>query len=189
MFLLPFRWGNLNLNHHIAGWIAWGLLKIAAIEVEVIGEEDLYRHQPCIYVSNHQSGFDIATFGSIYPKQTIAIGKKEVLWIPFFGLLFAAAGNVMIDRAQRSKAIASLSQTLTVVRKKKASIWIFPEGTRNSSGIGLLPFKKGAFFMAIEGGMPIVPVVSSSLLPLINWREKKIHSGKIRLQIMRALCF
>ena len=82
-------------------------------------------------------GLDMATFGTVYPQRTIVIGKKEVKWIPFFGIFYVAAGNIMIDRNKTAKAVAGLKETVDIIRNKKVSIWIFPEGTRNRTGKGL----------------------------------------------------
>lgn len=178
------RWGNLNIDRDFARFFSWGVLKFLGFSVEVEGIEHLEAHQPCIYVVNHQSGLDMATFGQIYPQRTIVIGKKEVKWIPFFGLFFMAAGNIAIDRNKTSKAVAGLKQAVEVVKMKKVSIWIFPEGTRNASGEGLLPFKRGPFHMACQAGVPIVPLVSSPLKKLFSWKERRLTPGVLKIKIL-----
>src|SRR5688572_10724511 len=107
-----FRWGDLNLDRYFAHLWGWGALKISGIHLAVDGMAGLERSQPCIYVANHQSNLDMATYGSFYPHRTIVIGKKELLWVPVFGLLFVAAGNILIDRNRRTKAVAGLSQAV-----------------------------------------------------------------------------
>lgn len=87
------------------------------------------------------------------------IGKKELKWIPFFGYFFWGAGNMMIDRQKRSKAFAGLAQAAQEIKRRAVSIWVFPAGTRHPSGTGMLPFKRGAFYLAVEAQIPIVPVV------------------------------
>ncbi len=178
------RWGNLNIGRDFARFFSWGVLKVLGLHVEVEGREYLEACQPCIYVANHQSNLDIATFGVLYPRKTVVIGKKEVSWIPFFGLFYVAAGNVLIDRNKTSKAVAGLSQAVEAIQKKGVSIWIFPEGTRNLSGHGLLPFKRGAFHMAIQAGIPIVPIVSEPLSPFVNWKKKISRGGVFRIRVL-----
>jgi 1-acyl-sn-glycerol-3-phosphate acyltransferase len=178
------RWGNLNIDRDFARFFSWGVLKLLGLRVEVEGKEHLEKNQPCIYVANHQSGLDMATFGTIYPKRTIVIGKKEVVWTPFFGVFFVAAGNVLIDRKKTDKAIAGLKQTVEVIRKKKVSIWIFPEGTRNRTGNGILPLKRGAFHMAAQAEIPIVPLVSAPLYPRISWKEKRVTPGTLKIKVL-----
>jgi 1-acyl-sn-glycerol-3-phosphate acyltransferase len=184
LVLCVVRWGHPNLDRDFARVFSWGVLRIAGVRVATEGLEHLTAAQPCIYVANHQSGFDMATFGAIYPTRTIVIGKKELKWIPLFGLFFVAAGNIMIDRQRRTKAIAGLGQAVEAIRERGSSIWIFPEGTRNRTRELLQPFKKGAFYMAIEAGVPIVPIVSAPLEPVLNWRRKKVNGGTLRLRVL-----
>jgi 1-acyl-sn-glycerol-3-phosphate acyltransferase len=164
--------------------LSWGVLRILGIKLEVQGYEYLKSSQPCIYVVNHQSGLDMATFGAIYPKQTIIIGKKQLIWIPFLGLYFIASGNISIDRDRRLKAYAGLAQAAEVVRSRKASIWVFPEGTRNTAKKGLLPFKRGAFHIAMKAGVPLVPVVSSSLLPIFDRKKRFLKPGTLKITVL-----
>jgi len=184
IFRSLFRWGDLNLNRDFGRMFAHGCLKITRVKVNVLGLENLEAEQPCIYVANHQSAYDLVSFGSAYPRRTIIIGKKELKWMPFFGVLYMAGGNILIDRQKQHKAFESLFQALEAIRERKASIWIFPEGTRNRTGYGLLPFKKGAFYLAIEAGVPIVPLLSSSLKPVISWKEKRIDPGTVEVRIL-----
>lgn len=177
------RWGNLNIDRDFARFFSWGVLRILGFKVEVEGRENL-NHQPCIYVANHQSGLDMATFGTIYPSRTIVIGKKEVKKMPFFGIFFVAAGNVTIDRKKTAEAVAGLKEVVEVIREKKVSIWIFPEGTRNRSGVGILPFKKGPFHMARQAGIPVVPLVSSSLNPRLDWKGRRLTPGVVKIRVL-----
>lgn len=89
----------------------------------------------------------------------------------------------MIDRKRTHKAVAGLSQAVQAVQKKGVSIWIFPEGTRNR-GTGLLPFKKGAFHMAVQAGVPIVPMVGEPLSPFVDWKKKTMKGGTYRIKIL-----
>lgn len=179
-----FRWGDLNLDRDFGKLFTPFGLKILGLKVETQGTENLTSHQPCIYVGNHQGALDVMIFGISYPERTITIGKKEIIWIPFFGLFFAAAGNIMINRHKRVQAIAGLNQALDVLKVKKASIWIFPEGTRNRSDQPLLPFKKGAFHMALSAGVPIVPILASPMKPLMDWKNKKLYPGTIQVRVL-----
>lgn len=184
LFACLVRWGDPSLNRTFSHLFAWGTLKISGIDVRLEGAEHLDAHQPCIYVANHQSGFDLAVFGKIYPGRALVIGKTELKWIPFFGLFFAAAGNISIKRQKRVKAIKGLGVAVEAIKKRDVSIWIFPEGTRNGGADSMLPFKKGAFYMAIEAGVPIVPVVCSPLLPIIDWKKKSLRPGQVTVRVL-----
>src|SRR6185437_9234683 len=135
------------------------------------------KHQPCIYVANHQGSLDIATFGSFYPRKTVVIAKKEILYLPVLNLYFKAAGNLLIDRGNRSRAVASLAKAVRAIREKGASVWIFPEGTRNRTADPILPLKKGAFHMAIEAQVPVVPVICAPIRGILDW--KAVRSGGV----------
>lgn len=178
------RWGNLNTNRHSARLFSWGALKILGIKLRLKGEEYLEGSQPCVYVANHQSALDVATFGAIYPSRTLVIGKKELLWLPFFGLYFIAAGNILINRQKRVKAILNLSHAVKAVQNRLASIWIFPEGTRSRGKVELLPFKKGAFMLAIQAGVPLVPIVCAPLETLMDGKTRKFRKGTLTIQIL-----
>jgi len=178
------RWGYLNTDRDFARIFSWGVLKILRIRVEVEGREHLQTGQPCIYIANHQSNLDVATFGGVYPQKTVVIGKKELHWIPFFGIFFVASGNIIIDRKKRDKAVAGLSHAVEEIRKKGISIWIFPEGTRNRAGEGLLPFKRGAFHMAVQAGIPLVPLVSAPLSSVVSWKQRHIKGGTLRVRVL-----
>jgi 1-acyl-sn-glycerol-3-phosphate acyltransferase len=184
LVLCVFRWGDLNLDRSFGRLFAWGAIRFSGVKVEVEGLEHLEAQQPCIYVANHQSGLDMATFGSIYPHRTVVVGKKELLYIPFFGLYFKAAGNIVLNRQKRVSAIAGLSEAAKFIRKNKASVWIFPEGTRNRTDEPMMPFKKGAFYMALQAQVPIVPVVSSPLYEVVSWKEKRLNGGRVRLRVL-----
>lgn len=118
--------------------------------------------QPAIYIANHQNNYDMVTISSMVPPKTVTIGKKSLIWVPFFGLVYWATGNIFINREKRSSAISTMAAVGDIIKERQISIWMFPEGTR-SRGRGLLPFKTGAFHTAIAAGVPIVPIVCSTL--------------------------
>jgi 1-acyl-sn-glycerol-3-phosphate acyltransferase len=151
-------------------------IKILGFELESRNLERLEENQPCVYVGNHQDILDLFILGSIQPRRTVSIGKKSVKWIPIFGWGYYLAGHHLIDRKVHSKAMKVMNKTLDVIKRDRKSIFLFPEGTR-SQGKGLLPFKKGAFHLALQAGVPIVPVVASSYIKHIDlnrWRTGKV---------------
>lgn len=181
--LTLFRWRNAE-NNFFFGKI-YGLIAraIMGIQVQVEGTENL-QVRPGTFVVNHQSGLDLATLSAVYPRGAVIIGKKEIRFIPVFGLMFEAFGNVLINRQDRSSALSDLKRAVLEMKKKNLSAWIFPEGTRNTNGEGLLPFKKGAFYMAIESGSPVVPIICSRLERLVNFRKRYAHSGTLVVRVL-----
>ena len=99
--------------------------------------------------------------------RTVSVGKKSLIWIPFFGILYWITGNIFLDRENRTKAHSTMAQLAHRINEDNLSIWMFPEGTR-SRGRGLLPFKTGAFHAAISAEVPIIPVVCSTTHNKIN---------------------
>ena len=183
VLMAPFRWGDRRLNRDVAHLLSWGMLRCAGVRLCIDGREHLDPAVPSIVLFNHQSAFDVASIGALAHERSVVIGKKELIWIPFFNLLFLAAGNVMIDRKARTLAISGLDRAVDVLRRDGASIWIAPEGTRNT-GDGLLPFKKGAFHMAIAAQVPLVPIVCASLRPIIDWKQQIFGPGVLPVRIL-----
>jgi len=140
--------------------------------------------QSCVIIANHQSNYDLFVFGNVVPRRTVCIGKKSLKWVPLFGQLFWLAGNVLIDRGNAIKARQSILTTTHTLQHEDTSIWVFPEGTRNF-GEDLLPFKRGAFQMAIAAGVPIVPVCVSNYIK--HMRLNRWHSGEVLIRSLPAI--
>lgn len=154
--------------------------------VKVEAQVDSLNAQPpgFVMVANHQSNYDLFLLGGIVPPRTVAVGKKSLGLIPLFGQLFWLGGNILVNRENAREARRSLQLTSKTLRDRSTSIWIFPEGTRNGTD-ELLPFKKGAFHMAIDAGVPIVPVCISRYrrtLRLGRWR-----SGQVRVRALAPI--
>lgn len=98
--------------------------------------------------------------GTFVPKKTVSVGKKIIRWFPFFGQIYWLSGNILIDRKRKKKALGAMKQAGDKMMERGIKVWIMPEGTR-SKGRGLLPFKKGAFHLAKQTNLPVIPVVLS----------------------------
>ena len=135
--------------------------KVFGIKLDLRIPEDAYSRGQHIYVANHQNNWDLFTVSSAVTPKVVTVGKKSLAWMPLFGQLYWLTGNILIDRANRSKAVGTIDQVVDNLKDSDVSVWMFPEGTR-SRGRGLLPFKTGAFHAAIGAGLPIIPIVCSS---------------------------
>lgn len=156
-------------------------LWLMGVKVRLEADSVLNHRRPAVIVANHLSNYDLFVFGRIVPERTVSLGKTSLKWIPLFGQLYWLAGNVLIDRGNAIRAKQSMLDLTDTLQHKDLSIWVFVEGTR-SHGKGLGPFKKGAFQMAINAGVPIVPVVSNTYV-----RQVKLgrwNNGEIILRSM-----
>jgi len=159
--------GLLNRSHRDAVNVTaslWGDLTtaLAGVDFRVEGEEHLWSHRPAVFIFNHQSGLDAPLMVKMVRRDVTGIGKQEVRWNPIFGPAFWAAGAVFIDRSDTAKAIQAMRPAVEALRNGR-SILIAPEGTRQPTP-RLGPFKKGAFHLAMQAGVPIVPVVFRNVL-------------------------
>ncbi|NOH64673.1 1-acylglycerol-3-phosphate O-acyltransferase [Vibrio sp. RE88] len=146
--------------------------RVFGITLELRLPEDAYIRGQHIYIANHQNNWDLFTVSSAVTPKVVTVGKKSLAWMPLFGQLYWLTGNILIDRANRSKAKGTIDQVVDSMNQSDVSVWMFPEGTR-SRGRGLLPFKTGAFHAAIGAKLPIVPIVCSSTsgLKINRWNN------------------
>lgn len=108
------------------------------------------------------------------------VAKRELFYVWPFGLAAWLAGLIFIDRVRGEKARDTLNQVNSKIKKQKIKLWVFPEGTRRNTG-EIHEFKKGAFHMAIDEQIPILPVVFSSYCTFFNSKKKILNSGTIIL--------
>jgi putative phosphoserine phosphatase/1-acylglycerol-3-phosphate O-acyltransferase len=155
--------GSMREAINVSGSM-WGDLatSLAGIDLRVEGEEHLWSHRPAVFIFNHQSALDAVLMVKLIRRDVTGIGKKELQRNPIFGPVFAAAGMVFVDRANSTKAIEALEPAVEALRQGR-SLAIAPEGTRSRTP-RLGRFKKGAFRMAMQAGVPIVPVVFRNVL-------------------------
>jgi 1-acyl-sn-glycerol-3-phosphate acyltransferase len=154
----------------------WG----CRIEVVRIGMPDIDAGKPYVFMSSHESIFDIMALFIAIPCDVRMLSKVELRRIPILGWSMWMAGFVFIDRKSPASAKRSIDRAAELVRGGK-SIVIFPEGTRGD-GRDLLPFKKGGFVLAIQSGVPVVPVAiqgSAATLPKHTWFPRK---GRIEVR-------
>lgn len=138
---------------------------------------------PAIYVSNHTSPLDIFLGIWIAPLGTCGIAKKEIVWYPFFGQLYAISGHLMIDRQNRGNAVEALRSVADLVKRHRLGVWMWPEGTRARDG-RLLPFKKGFAHLALATRLPIVPVVITGAHRVWRKGSLAIHPTDVGVRIL-----
>ncbi len=166
-----------NNTYVLGRFLGFGVLPLNGLKLKFINKEALYQIDgPAVLISNHQDNFDAFIIGSFVPKKTVSIGKKIIRLFPFFGQIYWLSGNILIDRKRKKRALGAMNQAAKKMREKGIKVWIMPEGTR-SRGRGLLPFKKGAFHLAKQNNLPIIPVILSNYaqtLDLNSWSNTPI---------------
>ena len=142
----------------------WGDLAASAagIDLRVEGQEHLWSDRPAVFIFNHQSGLELVLMLKLLRRDFTGIAKEELRQNPIFGPLFRAAGVVFVDRSNTAKAIQALGPAVEALRQGRSLI-IAPEGTRSTTA-AVGRFKKGAFRLAMDAGVPIVPVVFRNVL-------------------------
>ncbi|WP_297481908.1 1-acylglycerol-3-phosphate O-acyltransferase [uncultured Photobacterium sp.] len=157
--------------------------RVLGIKLEIRYAEGAEHVGSAVYIANHQNTYDLFTVSGAIMQRTVTVGKKSLVWIPLFGQLYWITGNILIDRANRSKAVGTIGQVVDKIKKNKVSVWMFPEGTR-SRGRGLLPFKTGAFHAAIGAQVPVVPIVCSST---DNVKLNRRDNGLVIVEVMKPI--
>ena len=178
--LRPFNPGNVTIMAKLVKLGTYILgFKVIKRDVEI-----MHDHHPGLFISNHQHNIDIFLASHILPHRTVSLGKKSLRWIPLFGQFYWLSGNVLIDRNNKRSAHGTMDQVAVAIKEKNTSIWMMPEGTR-SHGRGVLPFKKGAFFTAINAQVDIMPICISTLDGHLDFSKWK--SGTVIIQALPAV--
>ena len=162
---------------------AWGktILWAAGAKVKMEGLERLDRVGPQIMVSNHQSWFDVFALSAYLPVRFRFVAKKELGRIPIYGQAWRACGHVSVDRGDRSAAIEALAQASGEVKDLGLTMVMFPEGTRSPTG-ELQRFKKGAFVLAIQLQIPLVPIGIVGSRAIMRKGGWKVRAGDITIR-------
>jgi 1-acyl-sn-glycerol-3-phosphate acyltransferase len=156
LMIYSFLVGNVDLMYRVATRLGIGAVKLAGVKINVTGLERLDPGQNYIFLSNHVSNLDPPVLVPSIPGRCSVLVKKEVFRIPIFGAAMHMANLVPVDRKNREAAIESVRAAVEVMQHHVHMV-IFAEGTRSRDG-RLLPFKKGPFHLAMEVGVPVVPV-------------------------------
>lgn len=163
-------------------WI-WVILRGSNVHLDVEGLEHVEPGRSYIVMANHRSMYDIpALHGLLGRSRDLRwVGKKELVRVPFFGWALRVSRHVVIDRQDRSAAIAALERAAAESREGVGFV-IMPEGTRSFDRT-LLPFKKGGFHLAIDTGLPILPIGISGSEAMMPKGTAWILHGTIRVEV------
>ncbi len=167
--------------YRIERWWAWLVSKSMGLSFSLRGQDKVVPGTSYIITPNHQSNSDILALISVLPIRFRWVIKKELTKIPVFGWALSRTGAIAIDRSNPKEAIHIL-QNATDKLKGNWSVLIYPEGTRTSDG-KLLPFKKGAFMMAVQTGIPILPVTNNGAFKVLRKKTIWFRPGHVTVTI------
>lgn len=180
--------GVLRIRNRPGGvydWCAreWSrfMLWVAGTPVAVVGLEHVPAGRPVVYVSNHQSWFDIWALAARLPGQVRFVSKMELARVPILGGAMQSAGHIFLDRTNRQAAFAAYEEAAQTIRDGMSAV-VFPEGTRSRTG-ELQPFKKGPFVFGIAAQVPLVPVYCAGTFDILPKGKVRINSHPIALYI------
>ncbi|XP_053908050.1 1-acyl-sn-glycerol-3-phosphate acyltransferase alpha isoform X3 [Cuculus canorus] len=156
------------------------------IRMGVRGAQHLPPRQPYVVVSNHQSSLDLLGMMEVLPDRCVPIAKRELLYMGAVGLACWLGGIIFIDRKRPRDAIGVLAQAADTMLRHDVRVWVFPEGTRNHEG-SMLPFKRGAFHLAVQAQVPVVPIVISSYRHFYSKRERRFTAGRCVIEVLPPL--
>ena len=145
-------------------WV-YGLFRLNGIRIRVQGRENIKESNPSILISNHASLLDIPAIVAAVPLPVRFIAKRSLIWFPIFGWFMYFARHVLIDRASAVSAAKSLKKASRLM-KQGISVVVFPEGTRSPDG-EVKEFKRGAFLLALQSRVPIVPISISGTYEML----------------------
>jgi len=158
------------------------------LTIEVRGAEKLKDNLPQVLVSNHQSAIDALVMSHVNPSKCAVMAKASLKWVPFFNVAALLSNTVFVNRSNHESAQRSAEQAAEAIMRKRLKLWVFAEGTRHR-GHGMLPFKKGAFNIAVHAQVPVVPVVISDYAPFYATSPSKYFhpQGRIICEVMEPV--
>ncbi len=173
---------NSRLIDRIVDAWARTILWAGGVRVRVIGAENVDPSTSYIVASNHQSSFDIMAHFMALPVPIRFLAKKELFGVPLLGWALKRLHMVPVDRSAGRPVYEEIEQNAAATIADGKSIIVYPEGTRTTTG-ELLPFKKGAFFIAVRTGLPILPTTIAGSYEAWLPRAKIIRGGTITVAI------
>ncbi|PKH03490.1 1-acyl-sn-glycerol-3-phosphate acyltransferase [Psychromonas sp. MB-3u-54] len=183
LFYCLFSPRNPKNTYHFAilfSKLSW----LFGLKVTIRIPESAKNNGSVVYLANHQNSYDMVTVSGAVQPGSVTIGKKSLVWIPFFGIIYWLTGNILINRDNKNKSRNTIKDVVDQMRAKNLAVWIFPEGTR-SRGRGLLPFKMGAFHTALQAGVNVVPTVTSNTHKQVNLN--RWNNGEVIVEMLEPI--
>ncbi|TFK70972.1 acyltransferase-domain-containing protein [Pluteus cervinus] len=174
-----------DVQHAVARTFYFVVGQLMDLNVKVEGEENLEKGLPGIIMSNHQSMLDVFVIGRLMPKRATIMAKESLLYTPL-GPFMKLSGSIFVNRGNHERALASLAAAARKIKAERVSLWIFPEGTRTLKETpDIMPLKKGGFHLAVQAGIPIIPVVVENYWSL--YKPGWFTRGTLRVRVLPAI--
>ncbi len=178
--------GNIRTMYRWAMFSMRAGIRAAGIRVHILGAENIPQGESCIFLSNHVSNLDPPILLPAIPGMCSVFLKKSLMKIPLIGTAMRLGQYVPVSRGhsrmEAEQSVALAGQAL----RSGMNIFIFPEGTRSLDG-ALLPFKKGAFFLAADTNAPMVPIVIQGTARMMRKGSMKVYPGLVTVRFLPAL--
>lgn len=172
------------VNLAVTTWGEFGSA-LAGIKINVKGEEHVWSSRPAIFLFNHQSAADVLIMSNLLRRDFTAIAKKEIAGNPLVGPVFRVADAVFVDRGNHDKAMEAVRPVVESLREG-LSLAIAPEGTR-SAGNRLGKFKKGPFHIAMQAGVPVVPIVIHNATDVLPKGAFFLRPAKVYVDVLKPI--
>jgi putative phosphoserine phosphatase/1-acylglycerol-3-phosphate O-acyltransferase len=156
---------------------------LIGLRLNVKGEQNLWERRPAVFVFNHQSKADVIITAKLLRRDIAGVGKKELKQYPLIGRILEFAGVVFVDRQNSASAIEAMTPLVDAMRFEGKSVVIAPEGTRAVSP-RLGPFKKGAFHLAMQAGVPVVPIVIHNAIDVAPKGDFVFRSATVDVEVL-----
>ncbi len=156
-FTASYIMGDVRVLYRLFNWGAWAGVWITGVRVETVGLEQFDHSRSYIFMTNHVSNLDPPIQIPLIPRRTSVMVKKELFKVPILGRSMRMGSLVPVDRGNRDAGIEAVRAAKAVVVEQGVNMTIYVEGKRSFDG-KLLPLKKGPFYLAMECGVPVVPV-------------------------------
>jgi 1-acyl-sn-glycerol-3-phosphate acyltransferase len=155
------------------------ILKTSGVKVRVEGLEHVKPGAPAIFCVNHQSAMDIPVLLVSLPFQFRFVAKRSLFQYPFLGWHLRRSGHIAVYRERPGHARRSLDEAVRKIREGHPVV-MFPEGERSRTG-EILPFKPGAFHLALRAGVPVVPVTLNGTMAVLRPDTFHVRPGRVEM--------
>lgn len=181
--LIGFPWtfltGDIRLLYRMFTWGAYTGVRLTGVRVEIIGLDQFDHSRSYIFMTNHASNLDPPIQIPLIPRRTSVMVKKELFKTPILGPAMRLASLIPVDRGNRDAGIEAVHAAKEVI-DKGLNMTIYVEGKRSFDG-KLLPFKKGPFYLAMECGVPVIPMTIVGTYEAMPKKRFAIKPGTVKL--------